>query len=382
MDSAKSSPLRPLSLNTAGPRLLQLCSSPSPASPSAAAMSPSRPAHLKRASTISYSPRSPSTGVPHSPARDRPPSSGAKFPQSRRASLRIARHTSYDPSLALDPMLSSPLTSPPITAASPAEEPLTLVERYVGRPGFCHYIHPSSPLPLLMLYRYVPYRHAELLQKIAAKEAICLDLRTHLAVQEDELKALKAEWNSIVNRDAPQSMTSSSSSSNMLSQGKDLVNGLFAIANAAGSGSNVSSRDSLLFPLVPQLSEREPAAPIPPPAFSKGHLAHARSASATPSDSSRTSSVSGSSLARNSVSSTSSITDGTNLHMTTLNSGHTQHGVSFPGPSSIPLAWTATLPSLDSLPGTFNKKWEEIQKNETYVVFYPSPILSALAFLS
>ena len=140
MESSKSSPLRPLSLNSAGPRLLQLSSSPSPASPSAAAMSPGRPPHLKRASTISYSPRSPSTGVPHSPAGDRPPSSGAKFPQSRRASLRIARNTSYDPSLALDPMLSSPLTSPPITAASPAEEPLTLVERCVGRPGFCHYL--------------------------------------------------------------------------------------------------------------------------------------------------------------------------------------------------------------------------------------------------
>ena len=45
------------------------------------------------------------------------------------------------------------------------------------------------------------------------------------------------------------------------------------------------------------------------------------------------------------------------------------------GPSSIPLApistWTAALPSLDSLPGTFNKKWEEIQKNETYVFFSP-----------
>ena len=237
-----------------------------------------------------------------------------------------------------------------------------------------------------MLYRHVPYRHAELLQKIAAKEAICLDLRTHLAAQEDELKALKAEWNSMVNRDAPQSTTSSSSSSNMLSQGKGLVNGLFAIANAAGSGSNVSVRDSLLFPLVPPLSEREPTAPIPPPAFSKGHLAHARSASATPSDSSRSSSASGSSLARNSVSSTSSITDGTNLHMTTLSSGHAQHGVSLPGPSSIPLApisaWTATLPSLDSLPETLNKKWGEIQKNETYVVFCPSPIFSALAFVS
>ena len=237
-----------------------------------------------------------------------------------------------------------------------------------------------------MFYRYVLYRHAELLKKIAAKEAICLDLRTHLAAQEDELKALKEEWNSIVNRDAPQSMTGSSSSSNMLSQGKDLVNGLLAIANAAGSGSNVSSRDSLLFPLVPPLSEREPVAPIPPPAFSKGHLAHARSASATPPGSSRTSSVSGSSLARSSVSSTSSITDGTNLHTTTLSPGHTQHGVTLPGPSSIPLApmsaWTAALPSLDSLPGTFNKKWEEIQKNETYVVFCHSPISFTLAFVS
>src|SRR5258706_12460567 len=227
-----------------------------------------------------------------------------------------------------------------------------------------------------MFYPHVLYRHAELLKKIAAKEAICLDLRTHLAAQEDELKALKAEWNSIVNRDAPQSMTGSSSSSNMLSQGKDLVNGLLAIANAAGSSSNISSRDSAL---VSPLSEREPTAPIPP-AFSKGHLVHARRASATPSDSSRTSSFSGSSLARNSVSSTSSITDGTNLHMATLSSGHTQHGVTFAGPSSIPLApisaWTTALPSLDSLPGTFNKKWEEIQKNETYVISCPSPILS------
>jgi hypothetical protein len=148
MESAKPSPLRPLSLNSAGPRQLQLCYSPSPASPSAAATSPSRPSHLKRSSTISYSPRSPSTYVPQSPARNRPPSSGATFSQSRRASLRAARRTSYDPSLALDSMLSSPLTSPPITAAYPAEEPLTLVERYVGRPGFCYYsptVTHSSP---------------------------------------------------------------------------------------------------------------------------------------------------------------------------------------------------------------------------------------------
>jgi len=136
MEPAKPSPLRPLSLNSAGPRPLQLCSSPSPASPSVATP-PSRPSHLKRASTVSYSPRSPSTCVPYSPARDRPPSFGThSTPQSRRASLRVARRTSYDPSFALDPMFSSPLTSPPITAA---EEPLTLVERYVGRPSFCHY---------------------------------------------------------------------------------------------------------------------------------------------------------------------------------------------------------------------------------------------------
>jgi len=140
MESAKPSPLRPLSLNSAGPRLLQLCSSPSPASPSAAATSPSRPSHLKRASTISYSPRSPSAHVPQSPARNCPPSSGSSFSQSRRASLRAARRTSYDPSLTLESTLSSPLTSPPITAEYPAEEPLTLAERYVGRAG-CYY-HP------------------------------------------------------------------------------------------------------------------------------------------------------------------------------------------------------------------------------------------------
>jgi len=138
MESAKPSPLRPLSLNSAGPRPLQLCFSPSPASPSAATP-PSRPSHLKRASTISYSPRSPSTCVPQSPARSRPPFSGANSPQSHRASLRAARRTSYDPSLALDSMLSSPLTSPPITATHREEEPLTLAERYVGRPDFCHY---------------------------------------------------------------------------------------------------------------------------------------------------------------------------------------------------------------------------------------------------
>lgn len=139
MESTKPSSLRPLSLNLAGPRLLQLCSSPSDASPSAAATSPSRPSHLKRASTISYSPRSPSTYVPQSPARNRPPSSGAKIIQSRRTSLQAARRTSYDPSLALDSMPSSPLTSPPITAAHPVEEPLTLAERYAGRPDLCYY---------------------------------------------------------------------------------------------------------------------------------------------------------------------------------------------------------------------------------------------------
>jgi len=237
-----------------------------------------------------------------------------------------------------------------------------------------------------MIPRHVLYRHAELLQKIAAKEAVCLDHRTQLTAQEDELRALKAEWNSIVNRDAPQSMTSSSSSSNVLSQGKDFVNGLLAIANAAGSGSSVSPRNSLLFPLVPPPSEREPAASAPALESSKGHLAHARSASATPSDSSRASSISGSSLARNSVSSTSSMTDGPNLHAVTSNSGHGQHGVTLPGASSVPLApisvWTAALPSLDSLPGTLNKKWEDIQKNKTYVVFCPSLIPPALALVS
>lgn len=146
MESAKPSPLRPLSLNSAGPRSLQLRSNLSPASP-LAATSPSRPSHLKRASTVSYSPRSPSSCVPQSPARDHPSSSGANStPQSRRASLRAARRTSYDPSLIPDPILSSSLTSPPITAAHPAEEPLTLVERYVGRSDFYHY--PSIPIPI------------------------------------------------------------------------------------------------------------------------------------------------------------------------------------------------------------------------------------------
>lgn len=139
MESTKPSSLRPLSLNLAGPRLLQLSSSPSPASPLATATSPSRPSHLKRASTISYSPRSPSTYVPQSPARNRPPSSGANFSQSRRTSLHATRRTSYDPSLALDSVPSSPLTSPPITAAHPVEEPLTLAERYAGRPCLFYY---------------------------------------------------------------------------------------------------------------------------------------------------------------------------------------------------------------------------------------------------
>jgi hypothetical protein len=236
--------------------------------------------------------------------------------------------------------------------------------------------------PLTTPY-YVLYRHTELLQKIAAKEATCLDLRTQLAAQEEDLRALKAEWNSILNCGAPQSMAGSSSSSSMLSQGKDFVNGLLAIASATGSVSSVSPRNSLLFPLVPPPLEREPAASPPPPVSSKDYHAHARNASVTPSDSSRTSSVSGSSLARNSVSSMSSITEKPNAHMVAMKSGHTQHGINLPGPSSIPLApisaWTSTLPSLDALPGTLNKKWEEIQKNETYVILsFPRPIRSCI----
>ena len=217
--------------------------------------------------------------------------------------------------------------------------------------------HPYPRLSPLTISRDMLCRNAELLQKIAAKDAICLDLRAQLAAQEEELRALKAEWNSILNRDAPQSITGSSSSTNVLSQGKDFVNGLLAIANAAGSGSNVSPRNSLLFPLVPSPLEGEAAASAPIPAPSKGHLAHARDSSAAPSDSSQTSSVSGSSLARNSISSMSSITEEPNRHP--------QHVISLTGSPAIPLApisaWTASLPSLD----TFNKKWEEIQKNET-----------------
>ena len=383
MEPAKPSPLRPLSLNSAGPRSLQLRfshSPPWPPSPSAAT-SPSRPSHLKRASTISYSPRSPSTCAPQSPAGDPPQSYTVNSTPSRRASLRAARRTSYDPSLALDSMLSSSLTSPPVTAAPSLEEPepITLVERYVVAQASV-ITHPWPCLPFLTISRYMLYRHAELLQNIAAKEAICLDLRSQLAAQEEDLRTLKAEWSSIVDRDAPQLMTGPSSSK-VLSQGKDFVNGLLAIANGAGSGPSISPRNKLLFPLVPPPTEGEltasaPAsAPAPAPTPPKGHLSHTRSTSATPSDSSRSSSVSGSSLARNSVSSMSSITEGPNLHTAALKSGHIQHGINLPGPSYTPLApisaWTATLPSLDSLPGTINKKWEEIQKNETYVILSP-----------
>jgi hypothetical protein len=138
MESAKPSPLKPLSLNSAGPRPLQLCSSPSFASPPPAAPSPSRPSHLKRASTISYSPRSPLISTLQSPVGDHSPSFGTGSIQSHRASLRTARRTSYDPSLALESTLSSPLTSPAITAVRPTEEPLTLAERFASRPSLYH----------------------------------------------------------------------------------------------------------------------------------------------------------------------------------------------------------------------------------------------------
>jgi hypothetical protein len=43
-------------------------------------------------------------------------------------------------------------------------------------------------------------KHADLLQTIAQKESLCLDLRSQLAIHEEELLQLKRQWEQIVNR--------------------------------------------------------------------------------------------------------------------------------------------------------------------------------------
>ncbi|RXW21987.1 hypothetical protein EST38_g3875 [Candolleomyces aberdarensis] len=77
-------------------------------------------------------------------------------------------------------------------------------------------------------------KHAELLHFIAQKEAKCLELRSQLAVHEEELLQLKRKWERIVNRglERENSSTSSPSSSNLYSSNNS-SNGLISLTNPA-----------------------------------------------------------------------------------------------------------------------------------------------------
>ncbi|KAJ2936819.1 hypothetical protein H1R20_g276, partial [Candolleomyces eurysporus] len=78
-------------------------------------------------------------------------------------------------------------------------------------------------------------KHAELLHFIAQKEAKCLELRSQLAMHEEELLQLKRKWERIVNRglERENSSTSSPSSSNLYASNNSSSNGLISLTNPA-----------------------------------------------------------------------------------------------------------------------------------------------------
>ena len=158
---------------------------------------PPRPFHLATSNIDSLSRTSSSSG-----SDIVSPSSTTPFPQKRPATKR-QQSISYLPhdsdprwsirsptAAASPPSISSEGRTPPASLAPQRENaPLTLAEKCV-----CHLHTISQPLTNHLT------RHADLLRFIAQKEAKCMELRTQLASQEDELTQLKRKWEKIVSR--------------------------------------------------------------------------------------------------------------------------------------------------------------------------------------
>ena len=95
------------------------------------------------------------------------------------------------PTAAPSPSIQSEGRNSPLSLAPPRENaPLTLAEKCV------YHLSTRSPQALTNSVT----RHADLLSFIAQKEAKCMELRTQLASQEEELTQLKRKWERIVNR--------------------------------------------------------------------------------------------------------------------------------------------------------------------------------------
>ena len=156
---------------------------------------PPRPLHLTPPNLDSLSRTSSSSDVVHhlpaSPLSQKRP--GTK----RQQSISYLPHNSdprwsiRSPTAAASPTIPSEERNSPVLPVLQREHaPLTLAEK-------CVYLYPhhdSKPLT-----NHVT-RHADLLRFIAQKEAKCMELRTKLASQEEELVQLKRKWEKIVNR--------------------------------------------------------------------------------------------------------------------------------------------------------------------------------------
>ncbi|KAG8826495.1 hypothetical protein FRC17_008213 [Serendipita sp. 399] len=244
-------------------------------------------------------------------------------------------------------------------------------------------------------------KHADLLQFIAQKEAKCLELRTQLATQEVELKALKAKWTSIVQRATPISShgTSSPGGISLATVGRLFSNVTAPLASA------LDALDPLYVPNTGDASPQKTNGPSDsqasntPASNTRGH---------TPSSSAR-SSASSFAHSRNSISSLSSLSVSSSTDITTPSQGLADVPTACPSPSTTKVrmvhrtsllmphlinanlelstligldedasstsnesktkSGSSWLPDLESIgipsASTLNKKWEEIQKGET-----------------
>ncbi|KAG8859475.1 hypothetical protein FRC20_011822 [Serendipita sp. 405] len=248
-------------------------------------------------------------------------------------------------------------------------------------------------------------KHADLLQFIAQKEAKCLELRTQLATHEAELKALKAKWTSIVQRANPSPSQGSNTPGgiNLATVGRIFSNVTAPLASALDVLDPlyiVNSGETTFQPSSVMNSSSESPLPKLATNQSRGH---------TPTSSAR-SSASSFAPSRNSISSISSTsvasyTDATpashgtyekstadtpststNIkiaHRTSLLMPHlinanvgasnftgSDESASTTPNDSKPKGVSSWLPGLDTLgmpsATTLNKKWEEIQKGETF----------------
>ena len=157
---------------------------------------PPRPLHLATSSIDSFSRTSSSSDIV-SPLSTTP--SSKKRPATKRQqSISYLPHNSdprwsiRSPTAAASPPSISPegSNSPALIIPQRENAPLTLAEK-------CVYHSPISQRQPLTNHIT---RHADLLRFIAQKEAKCMELRTQLASQEAELVQLKRKWEKIVNR--------------------------------------------------------------------------------------------------------------------------------------------------------------------------------------